>query len=243
MISDEILSSVKADLQGKVAIDVRIGLGYAAVMLDNGGLGMAYCFRNETEDCCEFVDDAGDLEGNAWELAMLLGNSDLILSSVGLATVNALLNQDVKGKEGDLTEFLDLEKGDKVGMVGYFEPTVKRLPDDVDLMIFDRSREGASILPERDMEHKLPEADVAIITGTSIINSTIDHLLELCRDARTVAILGPSTPITPIFREHGVDLLGGTVVEDAEMAMKIISQGGGSRSLGRACRKVTVDLK
>ena len=89
----------------------------------------------------------------------------------------------------------------------------------------------------------LPTAEVVIITATSIINNTIDNLLDLCKNARTVAILGPSTPLTPIFSKHGVHLLGGMVVQDPERCMKIISQGGGAQYLHSVCRKVVVDLR
>ncbi len=243
MIAEEILSSAKGELQDRMATDVRIGLGYAGVKLDDGSVGMAYCFLNKLEGCCEFVKEAGDLEGDAWDLAQHLGNSDIVKSSIGLATVNAVLNRDVESKEGDLLEFLDLEKDDKVGMVGYFEPMVNRMSKDMDLMIFDDQREGFKIFPAFTAEYKLPKADVAIITATSIINNTIDEILKLCDNARTVAILGPSTPLTGQLKKHGAHLLAGMMVKDPEKCLKIISQGGGAQCLHRVCTKVTVDLR
>jgi hypothetical protein len=243
MIAEEILSSAKGELEDRIATDVRIGLGYAGVKLDDGSVGMAYCFLNKLEGCCEFVKEAGDLEGNAWDLAKHLGNSDIVKSSIGLATVNAVLNNNVEGKEGDLLEFLDIRKDDKVGMVGYFEPMVKRMSDDIDLMIFDDQCEGFKIFPAFTAEYKLPKADVAIVTATSIINNTIDELLKLCSDARTVAILGPSTPLTRELKRYGAHLLAGMMVKDPEKCMKIISQGGGAQCLHRACNKVTLDLR
>ena len=43
----------------------------------------------------------------------------------------------------------------------------------------------------------LPECDVVILTGTSVINGTIDQLLSWCSGAREVSVTGPSTPMYP----------------------------------------------
>ena len=71
----------------------------------------------------------------------------------------------------------------------------------------------------------IPQADVVAITGTALINHSLEGLLALCRPASFVMILGPSTPLSPVLFEHGVAMLSGAWVVDEEAALRTISQG------------------
>jgi uncharacterized protein (DUF4213/DUF364 family) len=73
------------------------------------------------------------------------------------------------------------------------------------------------------------------------LNRTLDDLLVFCRNAREVAILGPSTPLLPqVFAGRGVTLLSGVQVVDGERVLRLVSAGGGTRQLGSSVRKLTV---
>ena len=91
MLINEICDSLLPQGAGHRAIDVRIGLGYTAVLLENGRCGLAYTFRHETGGgCCAFR-EAGSLCGRSAAGLLAYANStDVIGSAVALATVNAL---------------------------------------------------------------------------------------------------------------------------------------------------------
>lgn len=243
MIVGELLRFAEPRLRGRTAKDVRIGLSYTGVLLDDGSLGLAYSFREEAGQCCSLLGRAGELEGDAWELAGLSLGHDAVSSSVGVATVNAAINKE--GEEGDALKFLDLREGDEIGMVGDFKPMAEELKErGHKLYVFERSPKREGVLPDWAAEYILPKLSVVLITGTAVVNKTIDHLLELARNAREIVVLGPSTPLAgEVFRRHGVTLLSGMVVEEPRKALKIISQGGGARELKRVARKVTLDLR
>lgn len=246
MIVEELLSLAEDELKKRMAVDVRVGLSYTGVLLDDKSFGLAYSFREEATECCEVVGKAGELEGDAWELAKLAFSPRAVDASVGVATLNAVFNRDIKGEEGDILDFIDLKKGDKVGMVGDFKPVLERMGEDIpELYIFERRPQNEEgIYPDWAVEQLLPEVDAAIITGTAVVNKTIDRLLELSKNAREIAILGPSTPMVPeVFRKRGVTLLSGMVVEDVRKALKVISQGGGTIKLKDISRKVNLVLK
>lgn len=254
MIVDDLLDFSKDRLKKRTAVDVRVGLGYTGVLLDNQSLGVAYSFRGEpnTSECgCEFTDRAGNLEGNAWELAKLSLTPNVMESSVGVATLNAVINRDVGGEEGDILDFLDIRNGDKIGMVGNFWPTVKRLNKNVELYVFEgdernirRGMGEKNVYPDWAVGQILPKVDVAVITATTIQTKTIDHLLKLAKNAREIAVLGPSTPMVPkIFKNWGVTLLSGIEIKDAEKVLKILSQGGGTRTINRVSKKINLVLK
>jgi len=85
---------------------------------------------------------------------------------------------------------------------------------------------------------------VAVITSTSILNHTVDAILNAARTCREVVLLGASTPILPeVFTDTPVKILSGVVVTDTEKIMRIVSEGGGMRLFKNYIRKVNVRLR
>ncbi len=243
MIVDELLDYLSDKLKHIGIEKMRLGLSYTGVLLEDGRMGLAYSFREEARRCCSIVDSAGKIEENALDLAERVRSTNAVDSSIGVATLNAMVNHDTEKSEGDILDFLNIERGDKVGMVGNFGPVADKIREDVELHVFERNSNDLNVHPDWAAERILPEMDVCIITGTSIVNDTIDHLLDLSAGAREVAVLGPTTPLSErVFSEHGVTFLGGMVVENADKALKIISQGGGTRELKSAAKKVSIDI-
>jgi len=244
VIVDDLLRFSEKTLKKRSVVDVRLGLGYSAVLLDDGSLGLAHSLTDGAFHCCEVSDKAGELGGDAWGLAKLALAPRGMDSAVGVATINAAVNPGVKAREGDVLEFLDLRPNEKIGMVGYFRPLVPKLREGHELLIFERAPQDDEVYPDWAGEKMLPTVDVAIITGTAIINKTIDHLLNLTANAREIVVVGPSTTLAAeVFAKRGVALLSGMVVEDTEKALRIVSQGGGARELNKVSRKVAIDLK
>jgi uncharacterized protein (DUF4213/DUF364 family) len=77
----------------------------------------------------------------------------------------------------------------------------------------------------------LPQADVVAITGTTLINHTLDGLLALCPTAATVMVLGPSTPLSPILFDYGVDIISGAFVVDETAVLRTTGQGASFRQV------------
>ncbi|HSQ16074.1 MAG TPA: DUF364 domain-containing protein, partial [Anaerolineales bacterium] len=71
----------------------------------------------------------------------------------------------------------------------------------------------------------IPQADVVAITSSALINHTLDDLLALCRPEALVMMLGPSTPLSPLLFNHGVDILSGSLVVDESAVMRTVGQG------------------
>lgn len=63
------------------------------------------------------------------------------------------------------------------------------------------------------------------ITGTALINHTLEGLLSLCRPGALVMVLGPSTPLSPVLFRHGVSVLAGSLVVDPRAAWRCLGQG------------------
>jgi len=216
--------------------DVRIGLGYTAVLLDNGQMGLAYTFHRDLTGGCTVFRGLRPLRGRpAAELLTMFDSTDKIEAAVALATSNALTNT---GKddvlEGDTLEYLTLHSDDTVGMVGYFGPMVPLLRKKVSsLNIFEQvDRQKGDILPQADAFRLLPHCDVAL-----------DDLLDAARSCREIALLGASTPLIPeAFADSAVSILSGVVVTRPLEIMRVVSEGGGMRLFKNYIRKVNVIL-
>jgi hypothetical protein len=246
MLLDDVCDQLLPLAAARSVTDVRVGLGYTAVQLDDGRCGLAYTFRHATGGGCCVVKKAGTLCGqSASELAQSAHSQDSIVAALGLATLNALTPSGLPSA-GDILDLLAIEPTETVGMVGYFSPLVGPLKSKAKkLHIFEqRDDMGLGVLPASAEEKLLPECQVVIVSATTLLNRTIDTILGYCQGAREVAILGPSTPLLPsVFASHGVTILSGMEVTDPSQALRIISEGGGTRQLLDATRKVGLRIK
>lgn len=242
--AEEILSRLAEIARDVRVADLRIGLGYTAVALEDGRTGVAYTFRDGLPDGCSVFRGIRPLAGrSAADLLALLVSREALEAGVGLACANALANRSGPGQlAGDVLEHLDLRRDDRVGMVGHFGPLVAALRTRVrSLAIYERVEHATGQLrPQEEALTDLPRCEVALVTATSIINHTVDGLLDAARWCREVALLGASTPLLPQVFAGRVTLLSGVVVDDSPGVLQVVSEGGGMRQFGPHVRKVTV---
>jgi uncharacterized protein (DUF4213/DUF364 family) len=244
-IATRIVAHLHAPARESRVADVRIGLGYTAVMLADDRVGVAYTFREEAKGCCAVFDALRPLVGRpAYEVLQLLESPDPIAAGVGLACANALVNRD-EGRflDGDILDHLGLRSDDHVGMVGDFGPLIEKIQKRArSLTVFERVAHPSGIQHSKEeAEVALPRCQVALITATSIINHTIDGLLKAAGRCREVAVLGASTPLLPeAFAGEQVTLLSGVVVKEPLEVLRIVSEGGGMRLFSPHVRKVSL---
>jgi uncharacterized protein (DUF4213/DUF364 family) len=215
----------------KVA-DIRLGLGYSCVELSDGKIGLAWTPDKRQSGSCTHLRNAGNLVGApAIELLKWLESEILLERAVGLAVFNAL-NSTVERDKNFKEAISQLKiKGDEhVVMVGYFAPLVpaiKKTGCKFEVVELDQNKPEV-LTPEKGFA-ALEKCDIAIITATSIINNTVDGLLESLKRNREAVILGPSTPMSPeAFADTRVTQLSGSYVKDPQAVKSIISQGGGT---------------
>jgi hypothetical protein len=68
----------------------------------------------------------------------------------------------------------------------------------------------------------------------TLINHSLENLLKLCSPHSRVIVLGPSTPLSPILFDYGVDLICGSVVTDVDPVLRAVSQGANFRQVHQA---------
>ncbi|AEA33102.1 DUF364 domain-containing protein [Hippea maritima] len=227
----------KERADGLEVVDVRIGLGYTLVELSNGSAGLSYSFTKETSPKdCTVMKEAGDLVGKpAGYILDKILSYNLTDSSLALACANAIINKDIKQNDIDI---IDLVRGeDKVVMVGYFSPLIEPLKNKAGKFIICERNPRGDALPDFAEYFELFDCDIAILTATSIINKTIDSLLDMIKKARIIAVMGPSTPMDRSVFKNRITHACGSIVKNIELAKRIVSEGGGTKRLKPAIEK------
>jgi uncharacterized protein len=227
--------------------DLRVGLSYVGVMLDNGQSGIAAVLPDTTPRSCTVLKEAGTYAGSAAVdvLKYLVDGGNALHRAIGLATANALVVfPEDKTEDREATTYFDLKHGEKVAMVGLFAPLVGRIrATGAILTIIEKNPDRLEILSPNDKRQALKECDVAIVTATTLLNNTFEETISLLGSPRVVAVMGPSTPLAPdIFSGTPSTHLGGAVVADSARALQIISEGGGTPALRPHLRFVNLTI-
>lgn len=140
-------------------------------------------------------------------------------AGLGMAAVNAWYNTERRLEqlscfepfEKYCTDGLDF-RGKTVALIGHMHgpEEMRRLAKEVH--IIEREPQSGDY-PDSACDYILPRCDIVLITGSSLVNKTLPHLLELCSDAYTI-LTGPTVPMCPELLELGFDRLAGLVVCD-----------------------------
>jgi len=221
-ILEEIISTLKLNAPVR---EVRIGPFWTAVWSRRCGLASTTFEHDHAFG--PPVREAGRLaEKTALELCEYALSGSLLERSIGLAAINSLLEVDEQQcRQVNAAEILAEHGRDKkVCVVGHF-PFIPRLEKKVKrLWVLERHPRSGD-LPAEEAERIIPQADMLAITGTALINGTMDDLLALCRRDALVMVLGPTTPLSPVWFRHGVSLVSGTIVTEPETVLKLVSEG------------------
>ncbi len=205
--------------------DLRVGVHWTVVC--SQGCGLAASYTGDSAHGSQRVRDVGELHHkSAQELANWLHSDNPLEASLGLAALNSLLPVD-ESRAVEINAFdllAERARGKTIVMVGRF-PQVERLKSTARNVWVLEKRPGADDFPAEAAPDLVPQADILAITGTTLINHTLEGLLALRSPGSLVMLLGPSTPLCPLLFDYGVDLLSGALVVDEEAALRTIQQG------------------
>ncbi|MDR3435849.1 DUF364 domain-containing protein [Telmatospirillum sp.] len=225
-IYDDLIAAVPED---SVVSECLMGLNW--ILVRSEGVGVAMTPR-ETGAAAKA---AGSISGmKTRDLAQWVKSWNFMEAAIGLAAINSAINAPatVESRCGFRLEDMPSEdvfhylrddfKGKKVAVIGHFHG-LEDLVDICELTILERCPQDGD-LPDPACEYILGEQDIIVMTATTLINKTMPRLLQLGRNSRVV-VCGPSTPMTPMMFGHGVDLLGGLVVENPAVAWHVVQEG------------------
>jgi uncharacterized protein (DUF4213/DUF364 family) len=224
--------------EGQV-IHVSIGLHWTAVVAEVSGqmrCGLASTLHNEHAHGVQDVPKAGKLEGLAGhDVAAFTQTKKPTLVSVGMAAINALLPQHPESWVNLNAEDVIAEHGagKSVVLIGHF-PFIPHLKPKVgELTILELDPQPGD-LPVSSAQDVIPSADVLAITSMTLLNHTLEDLLAYANPDAIVIMLGPTTPLSPVLFDHGIDLLCGSVVSKIDPVLRAVRQGANFPQVHRA---------
>jgi uncharacterized protein (DUF4213/DUF364 family) len=187
-------------------------------------------------------------------------DNNVLKSAIGVAALNAIseivieseVGKEYKAaKEKDGFDLLGIKPDQTVTLIGAFGPYIRRLkmmgnpffiveknPQTL------RPDEMKYFKPETEMASAFEESHVVIITGTAIVNHTIEHILSYVSDKQHTAIIGPTASMIPdAFFKRGVDIMAGVRISRPDGMIKILKQGGSAYHLLKDCAEKIAFIK
>ena len=250
----------------RIAVDrAVIGLFFTGVKLD-AGQGTAVAGTCATprdavpgDVCCPVSARAAGYRSLAGRLAAELMRDALsengLRRAVGIATLNALCDlcwqlRPTPGVEllpgADAFDAMALNDGDHIVLVGAFIPFLKelkrrRLP----FLVLEQN--PAALKPEEMPFYRpadaapevVPQADVLLVTGSTLLNDTLEDLLAMALPDARVTVVGPTVGLLPdAFMARGADILGSVRITRPDEFLDLIAEGGSApHFLGHSAEK------
>jgi uncharacterized protein len=223
-VIDDLLNTAHLASRDYPVQDVLIGLHWTAVQ--SRFLGLAATQADQS--CCfaEEIRGAGALhQKTAYELAEYLHSSRPLEASLGMAALNSLLPVDEQSAVALNARDLLIQKsqGRRTALVGHFQFTedIRRLA--AQLWVLELVPSPGD-LPATDAPLYLPQADVIGITASTLLNGTFEDVARLFPTQALVVMLGPTTPLSPVLFDYGINVLAGARVSDPDHILRLIGQ-------------------
>ncbi len=253
------------DVFSSLALERAVfGLFFTGVKLSDGHGGVSYTPIKSLPEavCCpssaRAMPSSGELRGRGVdELLEGLFSGNPLRRTLGIAVLNALSTACLEAgrHEGslqvgaDALDDLDVGEDREVVVVGALAPflkALKRRARPYTVLELDpstlRPDELPFYRPAADAAAVVPRADLLVVTGTSLLNDTLEGLLALARPEAEVVVVGPTASMLPgAFFRRGVDVLGGVLVTDPDALLNVIAEAGsGYHFFGRSAERVVI---
>jgi uncharacterized protein (DUF4213/DUF364 family) len=244
---------------------VVVGLFFIGVKLSNGQGGMCYTPVKMIPEavCCpssaQAMPQSGKLKGRkAAEILEDLFSPRPLKKAIAIAVLNGLSEICRQKKRDDayqyiLTadpiDYLTIPQDAYAVVVGALVPYFKLFKAnkqafgilELDVRTLKADELPFYIEPEK-ADEAIAKADLLIITGTTLLNDTLEGLLAKRKPGAKVIVVGPTVSMLPdAFFKRGVVGLGGVTVTSADDLLNIIAEAGsGYHFYGKSAEKSAI---
>jgi len=242
-----------------------VGLFFTGVKLSTGHVGACATPIKTIPDavCCPSSAHAmpfpGKMRGRrAADFLDEVRQQDGIRRAVGIATMNALAalcwdrrpHPEVELETGvDAFDAADIRPGQTVVVVGAFAPflrELKRMGQRYLVLEQDPATLKADEMPfyrhAAQAPAVAPLADVLLITGTTLLNDTLDEILAAARPDACKVVVGPTVGLVPdAYLRRGCSVLGTIRVSRGDEFLDVLAEGGsGYHFFGKSAEKIVL---
>jgi uncharacterized protein (DUF4213/DUF364 family) len=138
-----------------------------------------------------------------------------------------------------------------VSLIGAFGPYIHRLKRMGNpFFIIEKNTQALRLnemkyfKPDSEMRNALEKSAVVIITGTAIVNHTIDHILSFVKNGVRTALIGPTASMIPdAFFKKGIRIMAGVRILNPDLMINVLKQGGSAYHLLEQCSEKTAWVK
>lgn len=266
---DNLYETLGNDINNITVERVVLGLFFTGVKLSNGKGGLSYTPIKALSQavCCPSsaftMPNSGKMVGK--NVRYFLGNMFLgspLRKTLGIAVINALATTiwsmekenglysiEINADPFDKLNFVD---GEHTVIVGALLPYIKSLIQNnrsFSILELDPS----TLKPHELKYHVPPErahevisiANKIVITGTTLINDTLEGLLDLAKPDAEIVVVGPTVSMMPeAFFKRNVTHVGGVIVTDPDRLLDVIAEAGsGYHFFNKSAEKIVISCK
>jgi len=263
----KLLNRELADSMGSLTVErVTIGIFFTGVKLSNGSGGICFTPVKEIPEavCCpssaKAMPSAGRLKGRKVTTVLKeMRQRNPLKKAIGIATMNALSSaywdkhppeRYVIKKGVDAFDELDIPDQAYVTVVGALVPIIKVLKKRghrFSILEMDKNT-----LKEDELEFYVPvkkatvaigKADILVITGTTLINDTLEGILKHAKPGANILLVGPTASMLPnAFFSRGISAIGGIIVTDPDKLLDVLAEGGsGYHFFEKSAHRVVIE--
>jgi len=226
---------------------------FGFVVLDDDSVGAFYTSFDNTLECLEKrYPDNLHLNLDSLSVIKHITGSSLPMRAIALGTINAVSQHimkrakfttpDKKTTNSQSTGISQAKAGERIGMIGYFAPLIERLlGKDIEILVLEKDpkrvepQQGVTV-SERIAD--LAQCDHILCTASTLINDTLDEILQHSTLAKTFSLIGPTGSSLPdLLFKHGVNAVGGFHFHDLPALQQALSS---NESWGHAGKKYQI---
>ena len=240
-------------------------LFFSGVKLSTGHGGLCFTPIKDIPKavCCPSSAKAMPLSGKLKGRSIIkylndIEHDNILRRTLAIACLNALSTLYWDRKEVNYNIRLDVDAFDdiiipkkgKTVVIGALVPILKRLiKENADFKVLEmdsrtlKGKELEYFEPAELADKFLPDADLVVITGTTLINNTLPDLLEYTKKDAQIIVTGPTVSMIPeAFFKRGVTVLGGIIVTKPDELLDLISEGGsGYHFFGKSAERFVIE--
>lgn len=229
---------------------IVMGLFFTGVKLSDGTGGLCFTPIKAIPEavCCPSSATAmpasGRLKGKlALSFVEDMSSGNPLKKTIGIAVINALSMGCWREKQPDQysihtrTDAMDIVEifdSDYVVVVGALVPALRKLKrrgKPFGILELDTATlkpdELPYHIPQEQASAAVSRADLLIVTGTALINDTLEEILKERKPGSRVVVMGPTASGLPeAFFRRGVSAIGGVIVDDPDRVLDLIAEGG-----------------
>ena len=264
--SADILKEYFGERLDKIVVERAVfGLFFSGVKLSTGHGGLCFTPVKEIPEavCCPSSAKAMPLSGKLSGRSVKsylddLSHENILRKTLAIVTLNALSacywegNKNLEYKiEIDVDSFdvMEVPKGKKSVVIGALVPMLKKLlAADADFKVLEmdsrtlKGKELEHFAPSKDANMYLPDSDLDVITGVTILNDTLPDLLAMCKPGADILVTGPTAGMIPdAFFKRGVTVMGGILVTKPDELLDVMIEGGsGYHFFGKSAERIVI---